>query len=528
MKRFKELISSIENTTSTSVKIQLLSDYFLSESEELDKLWAIALFIGKRPPRTINTSQLRAWCAEHANIPLWLFEQNYHIVGDLAETIALIVTGNMEEENKSLHHWIHEIQQLKKADESVKKEFIFRAWKSLDASSIWVLNKIITGGFRIGISKNIIIKSLSLATSLNANTIAYLLTGDWSPINTTWQQLFDFENKASDLSKPYPFYLAHALDDGNDGLINTDEWLAEWKWDGIRSQLILRGGQLYLWSRGEELITENFPEFHTLASQEMEYVLDGEIIPWSENKPMGFQSLQTRIAKKNPGKKLLSQVPVVFMAYDIMESGRVDIRTQPFENRRKTLEKLLSQLAVSNILLSPLVPFEDLFGLRYIRNKAKDVGAEGLMLKKKSGVYHTGRKSGDMWKWKVDPYTIDAVMIYAQRGHGRRANLFSDFTFALRDGDRLVPFAKAYSGLSDTEMSEITAFVRSHTVETFGPVASVQPELVFELAFEGISLSTRHKSGISVRFPRISRWRKDKKADEINTLDDIRQLAGML
>ncbi len=528
MKRFTELIASLDNTTSSSVKTLLLSEYFISEVEELDKLWAIALFTGKRPPRTINTTLLRTWCAEQADIPLWLFEQNYHIVGDLAETIALIVTGNHQSIDKALYLWINEIQGLKTSTEEEKKMYMLQAWQSLDSSSVWVLNKLITGGFRIGVSKNIVIKALSKATGQDANKIAYHLTGNWSPLNTTWQQLFDFDNSASDLSKPYPFFLAYSLEVDLAHTIHPDEWLAEWKWDGIRGQLILRSGEIYLWSRGEELITENFPEISSLNDSVAEFVIDGEILAWSAGKPLDFQKLQTRIGRKNPGKKLLADVPVVFMAYDIIEKGKSDIRTQPFEFRRKILEELIMELNSPNILISPLVHFDDHFELSYLRNTAKVGGAEGLMLKKKSGIYHTGRKSGDMWKWKMDPYTIDAVLIYAQRGHGRRATLFSDFTFALREGDRLVPFAKAYSGLTDAEMAEITAFVRSNTLETFGPVTSVKPELVFELAFEGISLSTRHKSGISVRFPRISRWRKDKKSDEANTLEDIRRMAGLL
>jgi len=525
MKRFTSLLIAIDQTTSTSTKTELIAQYLQEESLEKNKLWTIALFTGKKPQRTVNTTLLRKWCAAEANIPLWLLEHTYHIIGDLAETISLILPEyNINPSSKPLYEWIEEMMALKKADEEEKQIFIINAWKSMDRPSIWVFNKLVTGGFRVGVAKNIIIKALSIVTNLDSTKIAYHLTGNWTPLKSTWSELFNFQDDTTDHSKPYPFYLTHALSDENMNEINPEAWVAEWKWDGIRVQLIKRKEEIFLWSRGEELITEKFPEFQILTNIPDDFVLDGEIVAWKLEKPMDFQKLQTRIGRKNPGKKIMNDIPVKFISYDLLEVNGVDIRLKSFEERRILLEKIYESCTGEVLKLSPLIHFESIEMLKEVRNESKRYQTEGLMLKRKTGIYHSGRKTGDMWKWKVDPFTIDAVLIYAQRGHGRRANLFSDFTFALWDGDHLLPFAKAYSGLSDSEMKEITIFVRNNTIETFGPVCSVNPKLVFELAFEGISNSTRHKSGITVRFPRISRWRKDKNPNDADTLSRIKEL----
>jgi len=524
MKRFSSLLIDIDQTTSTSAKTDLIAQYLNEESNEKNRLWTIALFIGKRPPRTVNTTLLRMSCAAEAGIPLWLFEQNYHIIGDLAETISLILPIGDPGHSRELYEWMEDIMALKNANEEQKRIFITNAWKSLDRQSIWVFNKLVTGGFRVGVAKNIIIKALSMVTQQDITKIAYHLTGNWTPLKTTWSELFNFSGITSDHSKPFPFYLAHALSEESISDINPEHWAAEWKWDGIRGQLIKRNGEVFLWSRGEELITDKFPEFLSLSNLQDDFVLDGEIIAWKLDKPMDFQKLQTRIGRKSPGKKIMSEIPVKFIAYDLLEINGMDIRLKQFEERRILLENIYAASASEVLKLSPLINFISIGELKDKRNESKLNHTEGLMLKRKSGIYHSGRKTGDMWKWKMDPFTIDAVLIYAQRGHGRRANLFSDFTFALWDNDRLLPFAKAYTGLSDSEMKEITAFVRNNTIETFGPVCSVQPKLVFELAFEGISISPRHKSGISVRFPRISRWRKDKTPENADTLANIKRL----
>jgi len=363
-------------------------------------------------------------------------------------------------------HRIHEIDALKNVEEKDKKDYILSAWQSLDQNQRFLFNKLITGGFRIGVSRKSITKAVAQYTGTDENIIAHRLMGNWHADDVTFDELLIQSNAEDDLSRPYPFYLAYALENEPSEMGDIKEWYAEWKWDGIRGQIIKRNNQLYIWSRGEELVTDKFPELKVLENiDEDNWVIDGEIIGIKDGVPLDFHQLQTRLNRKNVSKKHLQDIPISIIAYDILEYDGEDIREKNIEERRP---------------------------------------------------------KGDWWKWKVDPMTIDAVMIYAQRGHGRRANLYSDFTFAVWDGDRLVPFAKAYSGLTDIEFKEITKFVKTNAIERFGPVTSVKPELVFELAFEGIANSKRHKSGIAVRFPRIKRWRKDKPAAEANTLNDLK------
>jgi DNA ligase-1 len=527
MKQFASLLTDLEGTTSTIGKVARLVSYFQEEEEESNRLWALALLLGKRPQRPVSTTLLREWCAELAGIPLWLFEQNYHVVGDLAESIALILPPAQASMDKVLHQYVEELILLRQKSDEEKKEYLCAAWQGLDRHQKWAFNKIITGGFRIGVSRNLIIQALAQATSTPSNVVAHRLMGSWHPSTTRWHELLGGEQEG-DVSRPYPFYLAYALPAGDESTISPAEWAAEWKWDGIRCQWIYRQDQHFLWSRGEELMTDKFPELTAGTALPYEFVLDGEVVAWADGRPMEFQRLQTRIGRKNPGKKILQDTPVHFIAYDMLECNGADLRHLPFRERRQQLEDLISKNAISSVELSPLISFDDAISLADLRRQSRACFAEGLMLKRWSSPYHTGRKSGDMWKWKTDPYTIDAVMLYAQRGHGRRANLFSDFTFALWQEGRLVPFAKAYSGLTDVEMQEVTAFVKANTLETFGPVHSVRPELVFELAFEGISLSGRHKSGLAVRFPRIVRWRKDKPADQADRLDTLKEWVGQV
>ena len=347
--------------------------------------------------------------------------------------------------------------------------------------------------------------------------------GNWTPDSTTYDELINSESATDDISRPYPFYLAYQLEQEPGELGDPSEWQAEHKWDGIRGQLIVREGELFVWSRGEELVTDKYPEYGPLAGLLPDgTVIDGEILPYAEGQPLGFNVLQTRIGRKTVSKKLLKEAPVVVMAYDLLELDGEDIRPRPMSERRELLEKLLDEHDTQGIcVLSPVVQWSNWEELAAERDTAREKFSEGLMLKRKNSPYRQGRKKGDWWKWKVDPLTIDAVMMYAQRGHGRRANLFTDFTFGVWDGDKLVPFTKAYSGLTDKEFNRITAWVRRNTIESFGPVRSVKPKHVFEIGFEGIRKSTRHKSGVALRFPRMLRWREDKPVNEANTKADL-------
>ena len=527
MKRFARLFEAIDQSTKTTVKVAALAEYF-AEAEEADKLWTVALFSGRRPKRAVNSTRLREWGAEVAGIPLWLFEECYPVVGDLAETIALVLPRNETVDNRPLSQWINELRTLRDVDESARKAFVLEAWRRLGGTERFLFNKLITGGFRVGVSQKLMTRALSQATGKPEPELAHRLMGAWQPDEVTWHQLIEADDASADASRPYPFYLAYALEDGPENLGDPKDWRAEWKWDGIRGQLILRDGDYFVWSRGEELMTDRFPELaraidHVPAGT----VLDGELLVWLPGAahPESFNALQPRIGRKNVPKKMLKDAPVVLHAYDLLEWQGTDIRDRPLAERRALLEGALADLPPeAPVKLSPQLPFDAWSDLGSRREGARQDHAEGLMLKRADSPYLAGRKKGDWWKWKLDPLTIDAVMIYAQAGSGRRANLFTDFTFAVRDGDDLVPFTKAYSGLTDAEFRSITAWVRRNTLQRFGPVRQVTPHHVFEIAFEGIQSSPRHKSGVALRFPRMSRWRTDKPLSEANTLDDLKEM----
>ena len=525
MKRFAALFTALDQTTKTSAKVAALADYFRAAPDD-DKLWTIALLSGRRPRRTVTTTALREWAAERAGIPLWLFEEAYPIVGDLAETIALVLPPATRRSEQSLSDRITSIRALATADEAARKAAILKSWDELDPTERFVFNKLITGGFRMGVSRKLMTRALSQATGLAETDLAHRLMGDWTPETISFDTLIHTPDPTADLSRPYPFYLAYQLDESPEELGIPDNWAAEFKWDGIRGQLIRRGGAHHLWSRGEDLMTDRFPELAaSLDFVPDGTVIDGEVLAWAEGRPLPFAQLQKRIGRKTVPKKLLTEAPVILHAYDLLEDHGQDIRARPFAERRARLEAILADVPEdAPFRASPLLPFDTWNALADTRATARAEGAEGVMLKRRDAPYRDGRKKGDWWKWKLDPLVIDAVMIYAQSGHGRRANLFTDFTFAVRDGNALVPFTKAYSGLTDAEFREITAWVRKNTLQRFGPVRQVTPEHVFEIAFEGIQASPRHKSGIALRFPRMSRWRKDKPVDEANTLDDLKAM----
>ena len=508
MKDFAALFTRIDQTTKTSVKVAALAEY-LSDAPDADRLWTVALFSGRRPKRAVTTTRLREWAAERAGLPLWLFEETYPIVGDLAETIALILPTERvtSSSDQPLSHWITTLAALGQQPEETRKETVLNAWDQLDTTERFLFNKLLTGGFRIGISQKLMTRALARATGRDEADLAHRLMGDWTPQTTSWAALIEADDPAARSSRPYPFCLAHALEDDPDTLGPPGDWHAEWKWDGIRGQLILRDGQHHVWSRGEELMTDRFPELaRAIDFLPDGVVLDGEILAWADTRPLPFNALQKRIGRKTVPKSLLRDAPVILYAYDLLEENGTDLRATPFATRRAHLAQLTASLPPdAPVRLSPEIPFTDWTTLAATRATARDHQAEGLMLKHRDSPYLAGRKKGHWWKWKLDPLTIDAVMIYAQSGHGRRANLFTDFTFAVWQGNDLVPFTKAYSGLTDAEFRQITAWVRKNTQQRFGPVRQVTPHHVFEIAFEGIQPSPRHKSGVALRFPRMLR-----------------------
>jgi len=536
MNRFSALFDALDGTTKTAAKTTALAQYF-REAPEPDRVWTIALLSGRRPKRVVNATELRLWAAEAADLPLWLFEESYHMVGDLAETIALILPPPVIVQSRSLTETIDDLRSLAGRPAPERRAAVLAAWGGLPAEQRFVFNKLITGGFRMGVSRGLMTRALAEATGVETATLAHRLMGNWDPATTPFATLIaeegdvqgglglDGQTQAGS-ARPYPFALASQIEGEPATLGAPAEWLAEWKWDGIRAQAIVRPGTFALWSRGEELITDRFPEFAALADHMPSgTVIDGEILAWGQNAPLPFAALQKRINLRTVTKKTLADTPARLLAYDLLEWQGRDIRTEPLFHRRALLAAMLAALPEGlPLAASPAIAVDDWDGLAATRLTARAEMAEGLMLKRGTSPYHVGRKRGDWWKWKLDPYTVDAVMIYAQAGHGRRATLYTDFTFAVKDGNDLVPFTKAYSGLTDAEFGQITQWVRTHTLERFGPVRRVPPELVFEIAFEGIQASPRHRSGIALRFPRMVRWRRDKGVADIDTIETLRVL----
>ncbi len=528
MIRFIQLYSRLDATTKTNAKISALASYF-GEASAGDAAWATYFLTGRRLAQCVPTKFLRQWAAEAAQIPDWLFDESYQVVGDLAETISLIVPPATQKLDGSLSFWVEsEIRPLRKLDESEQKRRILDIWNRANAEQRFVVMKLITGAFRVGVSKGLVTKAIAQQFELPVDVVSHRLMGDWEPSAEFFARVVDPDVTDTSNSQPYPFCLAHALDPqaGPHGLGPISEYMAEWKWDGIRGQVIRRKGSTYIWSRGEELMEARWPEIEEAAQKLPDgTVLDGEILACASNgQVLSFAKLQRRIGRKKVGKKLLKEVPVVFQAFDLLERGGADLRALPLHARRKMLEELLADIDGSVIRPTELLSESSWQALATQRAASRELNSEGLMLKHRDRFYDVGRVRGTWWKWKIEPHTIDAVLIYAQRGHGKRASLYTDYTFGLWHQGELVPFAKAYSGLSDAEIRDVDRFIRRNTKESFGPVRSVTPELVMELAFEGLSRSTRHKSGIATRFPRIVRWRLDKKPPDANSLDDLLQL----
>ena len=522
MKRFARLYGEIDRTTRTSEKVEALVRYF-AEAPPADAAWAVYFLSGNRPKRLLATRRLAEWAMEETGTPAWLFEESYAAVGDLAETITLLLPDAPRSSDRPLHQWVEQmLLQLPRLPEPEQRAIVVEAWRELRGGERFVWNKLLTGAWRVGVSRQLVVRALASVSGVDEGTIAHRLTGHWEPTADAFRALVARDTSDADRSRPFPFYLAYALEGELDALGDVAEWQVEWKWDGIRSQVVRRDGRTHVWTRGEELATERFPELVDWATVLPDgVVLDGEILPWRDGEPLPFAQLQRRIGRLKLGARILSEVPVVLVAYDVLEFEGRDIRDRPLAQRRAILERLVTQ----PMRASPLVPATSWEEVRTARQSARERGAEGLMLKRRDGAYGVGRRKGGWWKWKVQPYTVDAVLIYAQAGSGRRASLHTDQTFGVWHEGALVPFAKAYSGLTDEELRQLDAWVRRHTLEKFGPVRRVEPVHVFEIAFEGIQLSSRHKSGIAVRFPRILRWRTDKRAEDADTLETLRRLA---
>ncbi len=568
MKAFATLYSRLDATTSSNAKLAAMRDYF-READPTDAAWAVYFLAGGRPRQLVPTRVLRETAMQAAGLPEWLFEESYQAVGDMAETISLLMPEAEHSSEDGLAVWMQDrLLPLRGLPPEELAERLPALWAQLDRLSLMVCIKLITGAFRVGVSKLLVTRALASLADLDPKRVAQRLVGytDLShrPSAEGYRALIAEESEhehAQRGGQPYPFFLAHALQapvDTFDTLLGApDNWFIEWKWDGIRAQLVKRDGQIWVWSRGEELVSERFPELCELARCLPDgTVIDGEILVWKHapETPAGelfdaastgepsadgfgvqpFALLQQRIGRKNLTAKVLQDAPVAVLAYDLLEWQGDDWRQREHRERRVQLEAVVGQCPSPQLMLSPLVSGADWQDLARQREASRALGVEGMMIKARAAQYGVGRTKdvGVWWKWKIDPYSVDAVLIYAQRGHGRRASLYTDYTFAVWDGEpgdperKLVPFAKAYSGLTDEEMRKVDAIVRKTTVEKFGPVRSVTPTLVFELGFEGIAASSRHKSGIAVRFPRMLRWRLDKPVEEADTLATLRELLG--
>jgi DNA ligase-1 len=526
VKTFTELYRRIDSTTRTNEKVAAMRDYFAT-TPAADAAWALFFLTGRKVKRAVSTTRLREWAAEEAGIPLWLLEECYDNVGDLAETIALVLSDPETEENYPLHRLVEErILPLPDLEEEAKKTLVQETWRKLGAEQRFLWHKLIGGEFRVGVARTLVARAAAEVAGVESAILQHRLMGDWEPTAEDYRRILSGEETEEREGRPYPFFLAYPLEDPPSSLGDIGDWQAEWKWDGIRAQLLARSTGISLWSRGEELITDRFPEIVEAADAlPLGTVMDGEVLAWKGEAPLPFGDLQTRIGRKNLTPNLLKKTPVAFMVYDLLEHQGEDIRDLPLFERRERLEELFGTLKDAPALrLCAIQRSESWEALEALQQQAREHRVEGLMLKRKDSPYGVGRRRGDWWKWKIDPFHVDAVLVYAQRGHGRRAGLFTDYTFAVWQEGELVPIAKAYSGLSDAEIREVDAFIRRNTIDRFGPVRVVRPERVFEIAFEGIRESNRHKSGVAVRFPRINRTRPDKKPEEADTLENLRAL----
>lgn len=539
MQQFARLYDAIDSTTSTNAKVAAMARYF-AEAPPGDAAWAVFFLTGRRLKRLVPYAAINDWTIAATGLPSWIIEESYAVVGDGAETAALVLDQLPVVENAAplpLAAWVEErMLALRSMDTETQRQRVTQWWAPLDRLQRFVLLKMITGELRVGVSQTLVVRALAQASGLPVPTVAARLMGDWTPNADWFVALGSAESTDDDQSRPFPFFLASPLEEDISTLGDPAEWLLEWKWDGIRAQLVKRGGAIHLWSRGEEIITHRFPEIVAAATHLPDgTVLDGEVLAFQDDRPLPFSALQQRIGRQKQVAQMARAVPVVFMTYDILEQDGHDIRRLPLRERRERLIGVLRGTARGGagphdspeygvLRPSPMVTAESWEALADQRRESRSRGVEGLMLKRASSAYGVGRKRGDWWKWKIEPYTIDAVLIYAQPGSGKRASLLTDYTFGVWHEGELVPIAKAYSGLSNEEIAEMDRWIRRHTVERFGPVRHVEPVHVFELGFEGIARSSRHRSGIAVRFPRMLRWRKDKPPAEADTLENVQRL----
>lgn len=548
MNRFVALYAELESSTGTRRKVEAMARYF-REAPPSDAVWGLYFLTGRRQKRVLSVRALAGGLLQRTGLPPWMIEECYAAVGDLGEVLALLATERERDEetgeeapfaDASLASIAEALKELGRLAPEQQVGEALRLLHGRDARGRTVLVKMLTGELRVGASELLALRALSLASGVDKNELAARILGEWEPTEERYRSFLSLEKRERGGIQPYPFFLATPLDParGPSELGEASAFFAEWKWDGIRCQLVKRGGEIALWSRGEELMTERFPDLVEAAATLPDgVVLDGEAMPLDGpldrgGKPLPFALLQKRIGRKKLSKKILDEVPMYFVAYDLLEA-EVDLRGVPFGERRARLEAIVLEATVARatvaqqhprIVLSPHVAGGSWDALGAQREEARERGVEGLMLKRLAGTYGVGRVRGDLYKWKIAPFEVDAVMIYAHPGHGRRSSLYTDYTFGVWRGGALVPIARAYSGLTDEEIGVLDRWIRSHTTERFGPTRVVEAAQVFTLHFEGIAASSRHKTGVALRFPRIARWRTDKAPKDAGSLEELERL----
>ncbi|PZX46168.1 DNA ligase-1 [Roseinatronobacter thiooxidans] len=514
---FAELLERLAFTPRRTLKLAHLEAYFAATPDP-DRGLALAALTGGLDLRAVTPSLLRALVAERVDADL--FALSYDFVGDLAETIALIWPDGAEGKDIPLHKVVEELQRTPKAQLA---QVIAARLDALTPSRRYAYLKLATGGLRVGVSARLARQAVADYGGLDLAEVEEV----WHGLSPPYESLFHWaENGPKPVSAAFapfrPVMLSTATDAEALAMLDTAEYVAEWKWDGIRVQAVSEGGTKRLYSRTGDDISAAFPD--VIAAMDFEGALDGELLVRRGDQVAPFNDLQTRLGRKQVSGRMLASHPAALRVYDVMLWQGRDLRALPFSARRAALEAAVQTLDPARIDLSALLPFDDWHALATLRAAPPEPVIEGVMIKHRDSPYLAGRIKGHWFKWKRDPMLVDAVLLYAQRGHGKRSGYYSDFTFGVWDGPTLVPVGKAYFGFTDAELKALDRFVRDNTVDRFGPVRAVKPEKVVEVAFEGLNRSPRHKSGVAMRFPRIARIRDDKPASEADTLDALMRL----
>ena len=520
MRAFAALLESILLTPSRNQKLALMVQYF-KETPDPDRGYALSILTNELSFNQVKPAFLKKIVLDKVD-PV-LFDMSYDYVGDLAETIALLWPEENNDELPPLFHIVHEMDTLKPSEIQNK---VMGYLSSGTATERWALIKMVTGNLRVGVSARLAKTALAEMGQKDIDDIEHL----WHGLSTPYLDMFAWLDGKAEAPKIesfqtfHPMMLSNPIDEEKDFIkMEPSDFQAEWKWDGIRIQLAIDGESKKLYSRTGDDISNSFPDL--TDSLKGQGVLDGELLVGNDFSAASFNALQQRLNRKTVSAKMMTDYPAFIRVYDILFDGEEDVRALPLSERRGRLESWVEKNANSKLDISPIIDFASWEQLGQTRIQgAEDLDHEGIMIKRKDSVYVAGRPKGAWYKWKRNPCRVDAVLMYAQRGHGKRSSFYSDYTFGVWDKDMIVPVGKAYFGFTDLELVQLDKWVRNHTTERYGPVRQVEHEMVFEVAFDSIHESARHKSGVAMRFPRINRIRWDKPAKEADTIENLRKL----